>query len=46
MLKAHRANPRLAAIGMIEMFGGQQTVGAVAAAIRYQAYIEAQLRKV
>ena len=46
MLKAHRQNPRLAAIGMIEMFAGKPTVGAQAAAIRYQAYIEAQLRKV
>jgi hypothetical protein len=46
MLKAHRASPRLAAIGMIEMFGGRQTVGAVASAIRYQAFIEASLRKV
>ena len=44
MLKLHRSHPRLAALGMIGMFVGRRTVGAVASAIRYQLYIESQLK--
>ena len=43
MLKVHRSNPRLAAMGMIDMFAGRPTVSAMAAAIRYQTFIEHQI---
>ena len=43
MLRLHRDSPRMAALGMIDMFAGRATDGAVAAAIRYQAYIEATI---